>query len=317
VSRRPSSFFRGSEFPRLLLLLAIVLAGWPMILLFARGGDDPRPALAPPPAAAGLKPVVSDAGIEFGAIVDKAPMRLREDAAYSILLRRARETPAGALAAESRRDLFWTHLWERPANYRGVPIHLEGTARRVLSYEVNPELAPGGRVYEAWVYSDENRMDPYVLVFEEPPPGLVIGAELFVRITFDGYFFKLLRYRAGDAHRAAPMLVGRLHATPAPAAAPPPMVELRNMTKRDGFVLAFVLLFGYIVVRAIFQVRKALAPRRALAAPGRSLVNDDIAPADLSEWLRSVPDEDEDDRAGGFHRQDAKVAEEEEGRGTR
>jgi len=296
VSRRPASFFRGSEFPRLILLAGIVLAAWPMILLFARGGDDPTrptPPPPPPPAAASLSPVVPDAGIEFEAIVDKAPMRLRENAAYSILLRRARDTPAKALSAESRRDLFWTHLWERPAKYRGVPVHLEGTARRILSYEVNPELAPGGRVYEAWVYSDENRMDPYVLVFEEPPTGLVIGPDLFIRITFDGYFFKLLRYRAGDVHRAAPMLVGRLRATPAQAPAPAPMVELRNMSRRDGFVVAFVLLFGYIVIRAIFQVRKALAPRRALADPGRSLVNDEIAPGELSEWLRSVPDEDQ------------------------
>ena len=295
MSGRPRSFFRGSEFPRLVLLVGIVLAGWPMILLFARGNDDPKPAPPPTVAAASLKPVVPDTGIEFEALVDKAPMKIRDDAAYSILLRRARETSSKALAAEARRDIFWTHLWERPAGYRGVPIHLEGTARRVLSYEVNPELAPGGRVYEAWIYSDENRMFPYVLVFEDAPPGLVIGADLFVRVTFDGYFLKLLGYRAGDANRAAPMLVGRLHATAPLAPAPAPMVELRNMTRSETFVLIFVLLFSYIVIRAIFQVRKAMRTSRTISVPGRALAEDDIAPADLAAFLRSVPEEDEDD----------------------
>jgi len=294
LSRRPAILFRGSELPRLLLLAAIVLAGWPMILLFAGGREDPKP---PPTAlpAEKIEPVVPESGIEFQALVDKAPMRGRENAAYSILLRKARETPEKTLATEARRDLFWTHLWERPANYRGVPVHLEATARRILSYEVNPELAPEGRIYEAWVYSDENRSDPYVLVFEDPPAGLVLGPDLNVRLTFDGYFLKLLGYRAGDTFRAAPMLVGRLHVTPAQPAAPAPMVELRNMSKRDGFVLVFVLLFAYVVIRGVFQVRKFLRPGRASAATQRSLINDEIAPEDLTDWLRSVPDEGSDD----------------------
>ena len=137
-------------------------------------------------------------------------------------------------------------------------------------------------------------MFPYVLVFEDPPPGLEIGADLFVRVKFDGYFFKLLRYRAGDADRFAPMLVGRLYPTAPLAPAPAPMVELRNMTRSETFVLIFILLFAYVVIRAVFQVRKALKSSRSLRIPGRALADDDIAPADLSAWLNSVPDEDEE-----------------------
>ncbi len=295
MTRRPASLFRGSELPRLVLLGGIVLAGWPLVLLFAQGpAEDPPPAPPGVPAAA-LPPVVAESGIEFGAILDKAPMRLRENAAYAILLQRARETSAFDLAKEARRDLYWTHLWERPAKYRGVPVHIEGTARRVLSYEINPELAPGGRMYETWVYSDENRKDPYVLTFETPPPGLQISPDQFTRITFDGYFLKLLGYRAGDTFRAAPMLVGRLHMTPAQAAAPPPMVEIRNLSKRNAFVIAFVLLLGYIIVRAVFQVRKALAPGRRVAG-SRSIVRDEIAPEELADWLQTVEDDVPSDR---------------------
>ena len=298
MSRRRPGLFRGSELPRFVILAAIALAGWPLVLLFAQSQDEARPAPPPQVPAERIKPVVADDGIEFQAIVDKAPMQIRENAAYSILLDRARQTPAAELAAESRRDLLFTHLWERPERYRGVPVHLEGTALRVLTYEVNPALAPSGRIYEAWVYSDENRAFPYVLAFDEPPPGLVVGPDLYLKVRFDGYFLKLLGYRAGDKPRAAPMLVGRLQVQAAPAAAPGPMVELRELSRRNGFLVVFVLLFGYITFRAVFQIRRALSPtRRSVVGPERTLTPSEIAPEDLAEWLASLPTTEPDDNS--------------------
>lgn len=281
---------------RLLILAGIALAGWPMVLLFAQSKDEPRPAPPPQIPAVQLAPVVADSGIEFQAMVDKAPMQIRENAAYSTLLERARQATPRQLAERSRRDLVFTHLWERPERYRGVPIHIEGTALRVLTYEVNPALAPSGRIYEAWVYSEENRAFPYVLAFEEPPTGLVVGPDLFLKVSFDGYFLKLLGYRAGDKLRAAPMLVGRLQIKSAPAAAPGPMVELRELSRRNGFVVAFVLLFGYIVGRAVLQIRRAMVPtRRSVPLPERTLAPSEIAPEALSEWLASLPATELDD----------------------
>ena len=290
MNRRQSSLFRGSELTRLLILAAVALAGWPMVVLFAQSKDEPEPA--PPPAvpAAKLTPVVADTGIEFQAVVDRVAMKTRENAAYSILLDRVRQTPARDLATQSHRDLFFTHFWERPERYRGVPVHVEGTALRILSYEVNPALAPKGRIYEAWVYTDENRAFPYVLVFEAPPANLVIGPDLHVRINFDGYFLKLLGYRAGDTFRAAPMLVGRITIKAALAPPPAPMVELREMSKRNAFAILFALLFGYILIRAVVQVRRATRPsRRSIPLPERSLTPSEIAPEDLSEWLANLP----------------------------
>ena len=301
MSRQRPALFRGAELPRLVILAGIALVGWPMVLLFAR---SPAPAEVPVPPllAAQVTPVVADPGVEFQALVDKAPMQIREDAAYAELLHRARSTPAAELARQARRDVLFTHLWERPERYRGVPIHIEGTALRVLTYEVNPALAASGRIYEAWVYADDNRSFPYVLAFEDAPPGLVIGPDVFAKVAFDGSFLKLLGYRAGDKLRAAPMLVGRLTLRSAPAAPTPPMVEVRNLSRRYGFVVLVVLLFAYLGLRGFFQVRRALAPtRRTIAAPARTLRPDEIAPADLSRWLESLPDE----RPGGDERPEA------------
>ncbi len=96
----------------------------------------------------------------------------------------------------------------------------------------------------------------------------MVGPDLYLKVSFDGYFLKLLGYRAGDKLRAAPMLVGRLGSVGRPAAAPAPMVELREMSQRNGFLVVFVLLFGYILFRVVFQIRRALAPtRRSVPMP--------------------------------------------------
>ena len=295
-SRSSSTLFRGSELPRLVILGAVALAGWPMVLLFAQAKDDPQPRAVPPLLAADLKPVVADSGIEFQALVDRAPMKTRENAAYAILLDRVRSTPARDLAARSRRDLYFTHFWERPELYRGVPVHVEGTALRILTYEVNPALAPSGRVYEAWVYPDDSQKLPYVLTFEAPPPDLVIGQNLYVRVRFDGYFLKLLSYRAGDTMRAAPLFVGRLGLMAQPTPPPAPIVELREMSKRHGLAILVAMLVGYVLIRVAIQARRVVAsPRRSIPLPERSLTAHEITPEDLSDWLANLPDQTIDD----------------------
>ena len=266
-----------------------------MVVLVAQSKDEPKPKQAPPILAADLKPVQADSGIEFQAIVDRAPMKTRENAAYAILLDRVRSTPARDLAARSRRDLYFTHFWERPELYRGVPVHIEGTALRILTYEVNPALAPSGRIHEAWVYPDDSQKLPYVLTFEQPPPGLVVGQDLYVRVRFDGYFLKLLSYRAGDTMRAAPMFVGRLGLMAKPAAPPAPMVELREMSKRNGLTILIAIVVGYVLIRVAMQFRRVVAsPRRSIPLPERSLTASEIAPEELSEWLANLPEQEID-----------------------
>ena len=294
--RSSSSLFRGSEFPRLVILAGVALAGWPMVVLFAQSKDEPKAKPPPPLLAADLKPVKADTGIEFQAVVDRAPMKTRENAAHAILLDRVRSNPARELAAQARRDLSFTHFWERPELYRGVPVHVEGTALRILTYDVNPALAPSGRIYEAWVYPDDSQKLPYVLTFEDPPPGLVIGQELYVRVKFDGYFLKLLSYRAGDTMRAAPMFVGRLSLMAKLSPPPAPMVELREMSKRNGVAILIAIVSGYILIRVGMQFRRAVAAsRRSIKLPERTLNPSEIAPEELGEWLANLPEQQVDE----------------------
>ena len=203
---RSSAFFRGSELPRLAILSVVMLAGWGIFWSYAQN----RPAPGEPPVTVEERPqpVVADRSIEFETVTDRTPMSFRDNAAYTLLLDRSRSKTPAELAGESRRDLLLTHLWERPEHYRGVPIHILGSALRVLRYE--SKLSKTGWLYEAWVMTPETRRVPYVCVFEDVPKGFPIGPNVSERVVFNGYFLKLMKYEASDVARGAPVLVGRI-----------------------------------------------------------------------------------------------------------
>ncbi len=125
---RGPSFFRGSELPRLLVLL---VASWSPAGWWPGSTGKVRPAAKPAPVSSRTtRPVVPDRSIEFESVTDRTPMSLRDNAAY---VARCSTVPASDEArrageVRSRRDVLLTHIWERPELYRGVPIHLEGTA---------------------------------------------------------------------------------------------------------------------------------------------------------------------------------------------
>lgn len=281
--KRPG-FFRGSEGSRLLILSAVVIAGWIVVLKTAN-----RPA-AEPPAQVRVedsRPIVADTSIDFQAVRDKAPLNFRENAAYATLLDRARGKTPDELANEARSDLLFTHFWERPEKYRGVPARLEGTALKVLTYEVNPKLVPKGRVYEVWFVTGESRRYPYAIVVEDPPEGLPVGDNLNERIVADGYFFKLLGYAAGDAARAAPLVVGKLLWFPrkeGPVGGGQGILQSINGV--IGGVLA--LLVVYVGFRMYFQYRRLLGGAGRVRTVLDRSSRDEAEPEVVEDFLRDL-----------------------------
>jgi hypothetical protein len=282
-----AGFFRGAEFPKLLVLAAITVAGW--ILVWYAMHRPPEPAPEPEP---GVRPalvkVEPDPSPAFETVTDKTAISFRDTAAYDLLLRRARETSAAELARQSYRDIYYTDLWERPGHYRGVPVHLLGSALRIMSYE--SKLSPKGRLYEAWVNTHESQGYPYVCVFEDLPPGLAVGPDVSERVVFNGYFLKQMRYLAGkDIQRGAPVLIGRIGWTPKAAVA-----------HRDNTVfwmaLAVAIMFVISLYRWIAGLRRSLFPSsRAASLSHRP--TEELDPAELAQWVDSVrPDEGENER---------------------
>ena len=280
--------FRGSELPRLLVLLAVLAVGAPLTY-YQMSRAHRQPARRPTATAAEIPPLPqAERSKVFAAVEDKTQLNWRENAAYAALLTCARETKPETLASESRTDVYYSDLVSRPARHRGIPIHIEGTVRRVCADdEVNKELTPKGRLYEAYVFTSESHNYPYILVFEDAPKKLAAGDDLYERVSFDGYFFKLLLYRDGNRDlRFAPMLVGRLAMRQSLEE-----IEAANpsfLSKIPWTAVAVVALVVYMLIRAFFSLRRLFLPARA-PLPRASLPNDEIEPEALADWLADGP----------------------------
>jgi hypothetical protein len=278
-------FFRGNELPKLLVLVAITVAG--TILVWKYTQNLPAPAPEPEPAARVAPPMVQpDKAPEFETVSDKTPIGFRDFAAYDLLLKRARETTAAELAKQSHRGVYFTDLWERPEHYRGVPVHLLGNALRITSFE--SKRTPHGLLYEAWINTHESQGYPYYCLFEDLPPGLPLGPDVAERVVFNGYFLKQMRYLAGkDIQRAAPVLIGRIGWTRKPVA-----VHRDDRVKWMALVVA--ILFVISLYRWIAGLRRSLSPASRAEALSRR-PSEELDPTDLAEWVESVrADESED-----------------------
>ncbi len=283
---RPAPFFQGSELPRLLILAVLMVAGWVLAGRYLL--NRPQPAEPPVRVAERPEPVVADRSVAFETVTDRTPMSFRENAAYALLLDRARGKTPSELAAISRRDIVLTHLWEHPELYRGVPIHLLGSALRVLRYE--SKLSKTGWLYEAWIITPETSRVPYACVFEDAPKGLPIGTNISERVVFNGYFLKILKYAAADVDRGAPVLVGRIGWEPREVASP---------AEHDGIsptlrwtLIALAAMFFVSLARWIIQLRRFVA-RSDRSASTQTIRTDELDPVALDEWVQAVAHEDE------------------------
>jgi hypothetical protein len=278
--RPKTSFFRGSELPRLLVLVAVLVVGVGWFWQYARRG--PIPVQPPVVADEHPKPIETDRSVEFETVTDRTPMTLRDNAAYALLLDRARARTPGELAQESRRDILMTHLWERPERYRGVPIHLDGTALRVLRYE--SKLSKTGWLYEAWINTPDSGRFPYTCVFESPPKGFPIGANLSERVVFNGYFLKIMKYEAADVARGAPVIVGRIGWDPS--------LSSKDEAPGSGSTLKWTLILLAVMICISFARWIATLTRLA-RQPGSSSrqgasTTDHIDPDALQLWVESA-----------------------------
>jgi hypothetical protein len=281
---RPGGLFRGSELPRLLILAAVMIAGW--ALLFGPFRSRPKPVPPSPPVVVeALTPLPPpDPAPEFQGLQDRYPMTARDNAAYATLLDRVRGLSPSELAAMARRDVRFSQVLENPDRYRGLPIHVEGTVRRVLRQDVaGSKLFRSGVYYEAYLFTADSVNFPWFLVFEEPTKGQPIGDEMFWDVTFDGFFLKLLAYHAADTARFAPVLVGRIanRAVGGPSAAP--VVGGGGSGLNLRWIALFILVLAvYLVLRAALVLRRRPTWRPSRGTAG---VADTIEPEELSAWL--------------------------------
>jgi hypothetical protein len=262
-----------------------MIAGWGLFVRYAN--RPPAPLEQPLTAGQNLEPIVADHSVEFESVTDRTPVEFRDNAAYALLLKRARGHSPTELAAVSRRDVLLPHLWENPQLYRGVPIHLLGTALRILRYP--SKLSETGWIYEASIITSDAPRNPFVCVFEDAPNELPIGPNVSERVVFNGYFLKIWKYHAGDVTRGAPLLVGRIGWEPRE----PSTADGNNSTLRWSLI-AIGAMFAFSLARWIYQLLRAIKAPPASPLLAKSSPTEEINPHDLAAWVNSMAPEDDD-----------------------
>jgi hypothetical protein len=278
--------FRGSELPRLLALAAIMVVGWGLVWQSLH--QKPEPVEPPVRVEPKHEPVVPDSAPEFESVTDRTAMGFRDNAAYSYLLQKARKLTLPELARQSRRDIMLTHFWDRPELYRGVPIHLAGTIKRLIRYEA--KMSKTGWIYEASIFTREAGTYPYQCVFEDLAIGLPLGVELSEKVGFDGFFLKIMKYQAGDIVRGAPVLVGKLDWKPLSEGGPAAPAGWQNGGLLYWSLIAVGAMFFISLGRWLFQLYQTFSRPHAQAVPTEHPA-DTIEREDLAAWLRAMQED--------------------------
>lgn len=285
-------FFRGSELPRLMVLVGLAVAG--LVLLWQAAPWRAVPAGGPPARVDGVPPpIVADSGPEFESVRDRTPIGFRDAAAYEVLLKRTREQTHAELASRARRDVSIAQLYERPAHYRGVPVHILGRCLRVLRYE--SKLSQTGWLYEAWISTHDDltydsQKFPFVCVFEDAPKGFPLGETVSERVVFNGYFLKLMLYQSAKEQPFAPVLVGRIGWTPPRPDDGAAGAGLGGRSLRFWSAVAVGVLFLLTFLRWLAGLARTLGRRSRPTGPPPT---DEIAPEALARWVDTMSDDAE------------------------
>jgi hypothetical protein len=182
---------------------------------------------------------------------ESSGLNLADLSGYRAALERPTQDPAVAV---SFRD-----LWKNPKAFEGKRVRIEGRLARQFRQGAYGTFPP---LVEAWVYSPSG--DPFCVVY---PAGTAHPLDGTKTIRFEGTFLRLLRYKAEDAPRLAPLIVG-----PAPPEPTGQRVVPRAIAKSSTEWLDWTVGIGAAIVAAAVLGTRHLrgaprAPRSAVAEP--------------------------------------------------
>ncbi|OAI39749.1 hypothetical protein AYO40_05510 [Planctomycetaceae bacterium SCGC AG-212-D15] len=151
-------------------------------------------------------------------VQDGAPLPLWNDEAsetqlYCYLLNLAQQVERSTFERVARKDVRYEDAFDHPEKYRGEVIHVEGFLRKMRRIETPPRLAVERGVstlYLGWIFDPKNPnvTQPWYVVFTHDPGRMQSTGPLNRRVTFDGYFFKRLRFEVEDSWFNAPLVIG-------------------------------------------------------------------------------------------------------------
>lgn len=157
----------------------------------------------------------------IASIQDDTPSLPREQPWMFSVFQVLQETNLSDLRKASAGHVGYVQLFRQPNQYRGRPITVSGTVRRVRQLPF-PENACGLSGYwEVWLFPADNPSSPLVIYCLELPDGFPTN-QPGEGVEATGIFFKRWAYEAADAWRTAPIVLAKTLQWRPPSAMPPP-----------------------------------------------------------------------------------------------
>ena len=156
--------------------------------------------------AVGIAPEERDVYFRGLKLASETPLAKQKGAARQLQDHQRRSNPK--YAQVSAKDFpQYVDLYQNPEAYRGRPVSLRGTIRRLSKYDPGKNALGIAEVYEGWFYTADSNSNPTVVVFTVKPGELSLGADFTDEIGVTGYFFKQYSYEAQGGPGKAPMLL--------------------------------------------------------------------------------------------------------------
>ncbi len=195
-----------SKFKHLIWFVAVLGLACPCAL-----SQDPSSCDTPPRAPSFVEDLAGRVADRTGLPTADPADRPEEYRLYCLTLNTARAASIEAFANSTLHGVTYAHLFEQPDKYRGEVVSYQGRLKRVRKFDApDPLKAEISSIYECGIF-DLNRYgaNPIIAIMTELPPNVPVAEELDIPVSARGYFFKLWRYKAGDAWRDAPLIIGR------------------------------------------------------------------------------------------------------------
>jgi hypothetical protein len=179
----------------------------------------------------------------------------------TILVAAKTSAQAFAHSAKDTGAVKYTDLLVHPTHYRGKVVHVDGILERLRRFEAPEYLQVRGidHLYEGWVVNKSTGRRPWCLIFTELPSGIEVGESISYSVTFDGYFFKKYKFRAGERDLYAPQVLGRTVRLRASAAGTFSNVFVVTLTSLVAGMIFLVVALSWWFRRGDRRLRSRLA----------------------------------------------------------
>lgn len=187
---------------------------------------------------------------------DDTVFRESDKEAWFAIWSTLRESDPGALRRLAGPAKGFTELFAQPRSFRGKPVRIRGTLRRLQRVEAGSNTFGIDAYWQGWLDPEGGPPSPIVVYFLSLPETIHPGQRLIEPVDVVGYFFKRWAYQATDTIRTAPLVMA-LEPTPLTPSRPREPTNFLAVVLWTGGILAVIAFF--------FAARKHLHTRALLA----------------------------------------------------